>query len=104
MGAGEAERRWTDYPEASSLGSPCPPAAGQVLGGWWSRWRAQGLASCRLGGGARLVLERGLTAPVCTAFGLFWSGERLCWLGARPRLLVRSLLSLGWGCGGEMRQ
>lgn len=83
---------------------PSPWLQRQVPGAWWSRWGAQGLASCRLGGGARPVLARGLTAPVCTAFGLFWSGERSCWLGSRPWLLVRSLPSLGWRGGGEMRQ
>jgi len=84
MGAVEAERRWTDHLEASSLGSPRPPPAEAGAGAWWSRW-----------GVGRHSLPAGLGEgpgwswrvagwPVCTVFGLFWSGKRPCWLGSQP--------------------
>lgn len=65
----------------------------------------QALASCKVGRGARPVLERGLTARVHRVWAVLeWGAAVLAWVPAQPWLLVRSLPSLGLGGGGEMKQ
>ena len=101
MGTVEAEQRWTDHLEASSLGSPSPPPAEAGAGGLVVQvGSGQALASCRVGRGARLVLARGLMARVHRVWAVLeWGAAVLAWVPAQPRLLVRSLPSLGLGGG-----
>ena len=103
MGTVEAEQRWTDHLEASSLGSPSPPPAEAGAGGLVVQvGSGQALASCRVGRGARLVLACGLMARVHRVWAVLeWGAAVLAWVPAQPRLLVRSLPSRGLGGGGR---
>lgn len=91
-------------PGGQQSGEPLPPGCRAGAGGLVVQVGSTGTRFLQAWRKGQAGPGAWLDGVVCTAFGLFWSGEQLCWLGSRPRLLVRSLPSLGWGGGGEMRQ